>query len=138
MRQFEKSLRQKRREVAAELPTGIDKPAQVGGGIVLCLLTKSNSFDKHVDAEIRARGIKMSKKQGESWSLAEKRGKIRQDEYNRRCNADPEFSRENNVKDISYVVPLSSELKSQEVFEKQQQILDKAAGILALDEWWTR
>ena len=134
LNKFEKDLKQKRKEMAAELPTGIDKTARVGGGIILRILTKSNNFEPHVNAEIRARSIPMSVRQEASWTLAEKRGKIRQHEFNRKCTMDPDFTRENTVNDIRYIVPLSSELRSVEVLEKQQSILDREAGILALEE----
>ena len=132
MKKFERDLKQRRTEYAAELPTGVDKTARVGGGIILRILTKTNGFEEHVTSEMKARSIDMTMKQEESWTLAEKRGKIRTDEYYRRCTIDPDFSRENTVSDIKYIVPLSQMLKSPETFQKQQDILDKEAGIAAL------
>ncbi|KAL7549953.1 hypothetical protein ACHAWF_013218, partial [Thalassiosira exigua] len=134
LHQFERDLAKSRKVLAAEQPTGIDKTARVGGGIILRILTKTNGFVDHVHAEMSARSISMSESQKKSWSLAEKRGKIRQHEFNILCNKDPDYSRENNVKDIRFIKPLSDKLKSQETFDKQQAILDKEAGILALEE----
>ena len=133
LEKFQRDLRQQRKEVAAELPTGIDKTARVGGGIILRILTKTNGFEEHVVSEMRARKLPMTRKQKDSWTLAEKRSKIRQDEYGRRCTRDPDFSRENIVTDIKYILPRCRMLKSIETFEKQQKILDKEAGITALE-----
>ena len=82
---------------------------------------------------MKARSIKMTRKQEKAWTLAEKRAKMRQDEYSRRCEKDPDYSRENVVKDVTYIVPLSRMLKSPETFQKQQEILDKEAGITSLE-----
>ena len=73
LKQFEHDLKQQRKEVAAELPTGIDKTARVGGGIILRILTKSNGFEEHVVSEMRARKLPMTRKQKDLLTLAEKR-----------------------------------------------------------------
>ena len=44
-----------------------------------------------------------------------------------------DYSRKKS-KDITYIVPWSEELKDPSTFEKQQTILDKKAGMLALEE----
>jgi hypothetical protein len=124
----------KRTLVAAELPTGVDRTARVGGGIILSILTGSNDFVPHVHAELRARSIIMSENEERMWTLAEKRGKIRQHEYNCRVQLNEDYSRENKSKDVTYIIPWSEELKDQSAFDKQQSILDKRAGILALEE----
>ena len=134
LQQFEQDLAVKRTMVAAELPAGVDRTARVGGGIILRLLTGSNGFVPHVHAELRARSIAMSDNEEQTWTLAEKRGKIRQHEYNCRVQSNEDYSRENKSKDITYIVPWSDELKDPSAFEKQQAILDKKAGILALEE----
>ena len=46
----------------AERPVGVDKSARVNGGIYLRLLTKKNNLEEKVDAEIRHRDRKVSKK----------------------------------------------------------------------------
>ena len=74
----------------------------------------------------------MSELEEESWTLAEKRGKIKQHEYNDRVSKDAAFCRETKVNDITYIVPWSGELKDTAVFAKQQEILDKRNGIVPL------
>ena len=49
------------------------------------------------------------------------------------CNQ-MKITAEKKSKDITYIVPWSEELKDPSAFEKQQAILDKKAGILALEE----
>ena len=82
---------------------------------------------------MKARRIKMTKKQEKAWTLSEKRARVRQHEYSRRCEMNPDYSRENVLKDVTYIVPLSRMLKSPEAFQKQQDILDKEAGISSLE-----
>ena len=96
------------------------------------ILTGTNDFKEAVDAEVRARKIPMSDAQKKSWSLAEKRKKIRQHEFNRKCEEQDGYGKTNVVKDITFIMPQSEELKNS--FEKQQKILDKEAGILVLEE----
>ena len=110
----------------------MDKTAQVSGRIILRILTKTNSFKMHVIFEMKAHRIKMSKKQEKVWTLVEKRVKVRQNEHSCCCEKDPDYSRENVVKDVTYTVPLSRMLKSPESFQKQEDILDKEAGITSL------
>ena len=129
---FETDLAQARTISAAELPAGVDRTARVGGGIVLGILTGTNGCIPHVHAKIRARSIPMSELEEESWTLAEKRGKIKQHEYNDRVSKDAAFCRETKVNDITYIVPWSGELKDTAVFAKQQEILDKRNGIVPL------
>ena len=125
LQQFELDLAVKRTLVAAEIPAGVDRTARVGRWIILSLLTGSNGFIPNVHAELRARKITMSENEDQRWILADKRGKIRQHEYNCRVQSNEDYSRENKSKDIPYIVPWSEELKDPSVFEKQQAILGK-------------
>ncbi len=133
LKKFEKDLTQKRKENKAELPKGIDVTVALDGKILLRILTKSNNFELEVDAEMKARDIKMTKKQRQSWSLAEKRKKIRSHEWGLLCAADDYYSIENKESDVKDIVPLSEQLSSKEAFKRQGDILDKAKGILVLE-----
>ena len=112
LKQFEKAIKQRRKEYKAELPTGIEKTARVDGGIFLRILTGTNNFKSADDAEVRARKISMSDVQQNSWSLAEKRGKIRQHEFTRKCEEQDGYGKQNEVGGIAYIVPQSEELKN--------------------------
>ena len=134
LKKFKIDLESQRKEYKAEKAAGVEVTARVGGGIFLRLLTGTNTFAPHVDAEMRARKIPMSKRQQESWSLAEKRKKIRQHEFNRKCANESGFGRENNATDIQYIIPMSAELQHESAFSKQQKILDTESGILVMEE----
>ena len=71
------------KQCKAELPKGVDITHWVGGKILLRLFTKSRGWEDHLIAEIRARMIKMSKKQEKYLSIIEKRGVVRRHEHAR-------------------------------------------------------
>ena len=59
--------------MAAELGTGIEQTAHMAGAVFLRLLTGTNHMADSVEAEIKARQIKVSATKLNSLSLAEKR-----------------------------------------------------------------
>jgi len=54
LEKFKKSLKQRPKVYKAELPAGIEKTGHVGDGVYLQLMTKTNSMEDAVDAEIQA------------------------------------------------------------------------------------
>ena len=125
---FEKSLRQAPKEYKAELAEGIEKTARVNGGVFLRILTKTNKMSDVVNAEIKARNIKVSKKKLESLTIAERRKLLRKDEHKNRIG---EALKE---ADIQYIKPVSKEMINVLTNNIQQKILDREAGILTLEE----
>jgi len=126
---FRQRLQQKRKKHKAELPTGFDITARVGGKIFLRILTKKNNLDTHVLAEIKARKIKITKRQEEVLTLAEQRKMIRVHERGLLVTKNPGM--ELNEKDVMAIVPVSEEVKG--LFTLQDEILNKEAGIVALE-----
>ena len=55
-----------------EWPASIEITSGVDGGILLHILTETYNFDGEVHAGIKVQNIKMSRKQQESWTIAEK------------------------------------------------------------------
>jgi hypothetical protein len=110
----------------AELPTGVEKTGRIGDGVYLRLMTKKNNMEDAVEAEIKARKISVSKKKLKSLTIAEKRGLLRKDELKRRID---EALTE---KEVTYIKPASKEMLEFLSSGKQQQILDKEAGIISL------
>ena len=100
--------------------------------VFFCESWCTNDFKSAVNAEARARKIPMSDEQQNSWSLKEKRGKIRQHEFIRKWEEQDGYGNQSKVGCITYIVPQSEELKNS--FGKQQGVLDREAGILVLEE----
>lgn len=113
-------------EYKAELPVGVEKTARIMGAVYLRILTKTNNMENFVNAEIAARNIKVSKKQLDSLTIAEKRKLLRVDELKER------HAEELKEKDIQSIVPQSKELKEILTNGKQAEILDRELGILPL------
>ena len=112
----------------AELATGIDITARIGGGVYLRILTKTNKMEDVVLAEIRARKIKVTKKVLDSLTIAEQKKLLKEDEFKER-----RATQELKLADIIYIKPVSEELKRVLYDGIQQQILDKQANILVLE-----
>ena len=132
MERFEKSLAKPWKILKAEMPAGVDKTARVNGGMYLRLLTKKNNMEEVVHAEMKARKIKMTKKQREDWTIAEKRNKLRQDELARKMKEQEGFGTQGiKVSDITFIEPQSAEMKN--ILKPggiQDELLDKEAGII--------
>jgi len=131
LNKFKNSLKRKPKVYKAELPAGIEKTGRVGDGAYLRLMTKTNDMEDAVDAEIKARGIrvsnkKLSDKKLKSLTIAEKRKLLRKDELKKRID---EALTE---KEVTYIKPVSKEMLQFLSSGKQQTILDKEAGILSL------
>ena len=132
MERFEKSLAKPWKILKAEMPAGVDKTARVNGGMYLRLLTKKNNMEEVVHAEMKARKIKMTKKQREDWTIAEKRNKLRQDELARKMKEQEGFGTQGiKVSDITFIEPQSAEMKN--ILKPggiQDKLLDKEADII--------
>ena len=83
---------------------------------------------KIVEAEIKARAIKVTDEKLKSLSLAEKRKLLKRDELQRRIDE------ELKEKDIQYIVPISKEMIAVMTDGTQQSILDKEAGHVAAEQ----
>lgn len=133
--EFERALKKRETVYAAELPAGVEKTARVGGGVYLRLLTEKNNMKETVHAEIEARKIKMSDRQKEKLTLAEKRKKLRKHELSRRNEEFAGYSKNAYTdKDINWIKPMSRELQERMLDSGlQAKILDKEAGNLSAE-----
>ena len=124
---FRKSLNKKQKQVTSELAAGIEKTAHMAGAVFLKLLTGTNNMADSVEAEIKARKIKVSATKLKTLSLAEKRKLLKIDELKNRIGEDLKEA------DIKYIVPVSEVLKMFLQSNKQQDILNKEAGIVTME-----
>ena len=125
MKNFDVNLNKPRFEYAAEKAAVADLTALAGGDILLKILTKKNGFEEHVIAEIKARLIKMTKKQEKSYTIAEKRALLRKDERLRRMKVNTNIQLK--VSDVKAIKPISQEMKS--ILPQQEKIINKEHGI---------
>ncbi|KAL7530309.1 hypothetical protein ACHAXR_007396 [Thalassiosira sp. AJA248-18] len=126
---FEQSLNKDFTTSKAELPTGVQTTAYVAKGVFLRILTKKNKMESVVLAEIAARKIKVTKAKLDSLIISEQRRLLRVDEFKER-----RLTEELKEKDITYIMPVSNEMKKLLEDKIQQKILDKEMGILRLEE----
>ena len=124
---FRKSLNKKQKQVTSELAAGIEKTAHMDGAVFLKLLTGTNNMADSVEAEIKAWKIKVSTTKLKSLSLAEKRKVLKINELKNRIGEDLKEA------DIKYIVPVSEVLKMFLQSNKQQDILNKEAGIVTME-----
>ena len=96
----------------------------MSGGIFLRILTKKNGYEEHVHAEMKERGIKMTKKMKKELTIAEKRKLLRKHEMERIIKVNPDRAQEGiKESDIQFIEPQSEMLKGF-LFDDQQAILD--------------
>jgi hypothetical protein len=127
MESFANALLRPRASNKAEKSTGIDTPAAMGEGILLCILTKKNGLEGVVYAKITVREIPMSKKQQESWNISAKRKKLWSNEIQRLAGDNVKALNGMKESDVTYIVPVSEEMNG--TFELQEHILAKELGI---------
>ena len=125
MQQFDKDLKKSRKVHKAEEASGVEVTPLAGDGILLRILTLKNNAEPAVNAEIKKRKIKMTKRQEKSLTIAEKRMMLRSDEYKLIGTAD-------KVADVKHIKPQTQEM--QDLRPLQQKILNKENGIDDIEE----
>jgi hypothetical protein len=112
----------------AERPQAIEITCQMGGGIYLSVLTAKNGTQRHVRAELEARGLKTEEL--ENKSLKEMKELLKEDELKRRVI---ETQQEGlKVSSIKYIKPISDEMRG--LFSLADKVERRRLGILGDDE----
>ena len=118
--QFDRDLKKSRTTHKAEEASGVEVTPLAGDGILLRILTLKNNAEPAVNAEIKKRKIKITKRQKKSFTIAEKRMLLRKDEYKLIGTAD-------KISDVKHIRPHTQEMK--DLRPLQRKILDKENGI---------
>lgn len=136
---FENTLKaDPKRQVKAEKAAGVEKTAHISEAFYTRLLVDTKSsflpgdtrMKDIANAEIKARGIKISDTTLNGMTLAEKRKELNKDELKERVGAG---ETELKLGDITYIKPQSKEMI--DIMKNvQQQILDKDMGITRIEE----
>ena len=112
----------------AERQQAIEIMCQMGGSIYLSVLTAKNGTMPHIQAELKARGVKPGKL--EKKSIKELKEMLREDELKRRV---VETQQEGlKVGSIKYIKPVSDEMKT--LFSLADQVERRWLGILDDDD----
>jgi len=114
---FSTDIQKKRVVIKAEMNSRVDVTAQMGGGVLLHILTRTNNFEPHIDAECEARNIKGYRT---NLTIGEKKKLLRTDEL--KIWAAQGKARDGiKQNDVNYIVPQSEMMKS--LVPVQEEIL---------------
>ncbi len=124
---FDVSLQKPLSRKFTELSGKADVTAHVGDGILFRMMTKKNGAETPVHAEIRKRKqIKFTKRQEKTFTIAEKRNLLRNDEMKVWAGSD-KATAGIKLADVTYLKPQSNEMKA--FGTVQRKVLNKEDGV---------